>query len=71
MMPPCAYTIELDSRGKIPREETISILEDKGLFVMDPGDENLPLSVSVESLDEILGVIEPYSGMLNITVRSE
>lgn len=71
MMPPCAYTIELDSRGKIPREEIISILEDKGLFVMDPGDENLPLSVNVESLDEILGVIEPYSGMLNITVRSE
>ena len=71
MIPPCAYTVELDSRGKIPREEIISILEDNGLFVMDPGDENLPLSVSVESLDEILGVIEPYSGMLNITVRSE
>ncbi|MBR0035650.1 MAG: hypothetical protein IJP54_08225 [Synergistaceae bacterium] len=71
MIPPCAYTVELDSRGKIPREEIISILEDHGLFVMDPGDENLPLSVSVESLDEILGVIEPYSGMLNITVRSE
>ena len=71
MMPPCAYTIELDSRGKIPREEIISILEDNGLFVMDPGDENLPLSVSVESLDEVIGVIEPYSGMLNITVRSE
>ena len=71
MMPPCAYTIELDSRGKIPREEIISILEDNGLFVMDPGDENLPLSVSVESLDEVIGVIEPYSGMLKITVRSE
>lgn len=71
MMPPCAYTVELDSRGKIPREEITDILEDNGLFVMDPGDESLPLSVSVESLDEILGIIEPYLGMLNITVRSE
>ena len=71
MIPPCAYTVELDSRGKIPREEIISILEDNGLFVMDPGDENLPLSVSVESLDEILGVIEPYINELTITVKSE
>ena len=71
MMPPYVYTVELDSRGKIPREEIINLLEDNGLFVMDPGDENLPLSVSVESLDTILGVLKPYSGMLNITVRSE
>ena len=71
MIPPCAYTVELDSRGKIQREEIINILEDNGLFVMDPGDENLPLSVSVESLDEILGVIEPYTNELTITVKSE
>ncbi len=71
MIPPCAYTVELDSRGKIQREEIINILEDNGLFVMDPGEENLPLSVSVESLDEILEVIEPYINELTITVKSE
>ena len=71
MIPPCAYTVELDSKGKISREQIINILEDNGLFVMDPGDENMPLSVSVESLDDILGVIEPYINELTITVKSE
>ena len=39
MLPPCGYMIELDTRGKIPREEIINILEDNGLFVMDPGED--------------------------------
>ena len=71
MLPPCGYMIELDSKGTISREELINILEDSGLFVMDPGDESKPLSVSVNSLDEILPVLAPYNHILNITVRSE
>ena len=71
MMPPCGYMIELDSRGKIPREEIINTLEDNGLFVMDPGDDTQPFYVNVQSLDEVRGIIEPYSHGLTITVRSE
>lgn len=71
MLPPCGYMIELDIGGKIPRETIINILEDNGLFVMDPGEETKPLYVSVNSLDEIMKILEPYSKMLNITVRSE
>ena len=71
MMPPCGYMIAIDTRGKISRETLIDILEDNGLFVMDSGDEDKPFYVNVERLDEISGILEPYSGMLNITVRSE
>ncbi len=71
MMPPCGYTVEIDSRGKMLREEVIEILEDNGLFVMDPGDEDMPLSVSVESLEEIIELIEPYTNKLTITVKHE
>ena len=71
MLPPCGYMIELDTKGKISRETIISILEDNGLFVMDPGDDAQPLSVNVESLDEVMGILEPYAHVLNITVRSE
>ena len=70
-IPPCGYMIELDSRGKIPREAIINILEDAGLFVMDPGDESQPVYVNVQSLDEIMSVVEPYTQELTITVRSE
>ena len=70
-IPPCGYMIDIDSRGKIPREEIIDILEDNDLFVMDSGDETQPFSVNVSSLDEITEILEPYINMLSITVRSE
>ena len=71
MLPPCGYMIELDTRGKIPRETLIDSLEDNGLFVMDPGDESQPVFVNVQSLDEVMQTIEPYAQELTITVRSE
>ena len=71
MMPPCSCMIEIDCRGKIPREEIINILEDNGLFVMDSGDEEQPLYVNVQSLDEVMNILEPYNNKLTITVRSE
>ena len=71
MMPPCGYMIEIDSGGKITRETIIDILEDNGLFVMDPGDETQPLYVLTDSLSETAGVLAPYRRMLRITVRSE
>ncbi|MBQ7544840.1 MAG: hypothetical protein IJT02_07855 [Synergistaceae bacterium] len=71
MMPPCGYMIEIDTRGKIARETLIDILEDNGLFVMDPGDETKPLYVNTDRLDDVSEILEQYSGMLSITVRSE
>ena len=70
-IPPCGYMIEIDTGGKIPREEIINILEDDGLFVMDPGEDMKPFCVNVQSLDEVMEIIEPYTHELTITVRSE
>lgn len=71
MLPPYAYSVEIDDGGRMSRDFLIDALEEVGLFVMDPGDESKPLYVQTESLDEISGILEPYSRALTITVRSE
>ena len=71
MMPPFAYMIELDGGVTITRETVIAALENKDLFVMDPGDESKPVRVMTDSLDEVAEIVAPYSHEFRITVRSE
>ena len=71
MLPPYGYVVEVDTGSKIPRGKIIALLEDAGVFVMDPGDDNLPLSMNVQSLEPVIKILEPLNNSLKITVRSE
>ena len=73
MLPPYGFVAEIvaEKRSKITREEIAKFLGDAGLFVMDPGEEDLPLYVSTDSLEAVRKILEPFSRYLKITVRSE
>lgn len=71
MMPPYSYTVDVDTGSKIDRRDIISRLEDSGLFVMDPGNDKLPLSVNTTSLEPVIKALNPPDRYLKITVRSE
>ena len=74
MLPPYGYIIELELGSKILREEIINLFMDAGIFVMDPGDNSLPLYVNAVSLEPIRKMLESYTALRNtikITVRSE
>ena len=73
MLPPYGFVVEIvvEKNSKITREKIVELLEDSGLFVMDPGEEDLPLYVSTDSLEAVRKVLEPLHKFLKITVRSE
>lgn len=78
LLPPYGYIAEIDCSSKILRGEILDSLTEAGVFVMDPGEDERPLYVSCETLDEVRRVIEPKIFLRNtkkhyihITVRSE
>ncbi len=73
MLPPFGFVVEnvVEKRSKITRMEIVRFLEDSGLFVMDPGDDDSPLYISTDSLEAVRKILEPLSRYLKITVRSE
>lgn len=75
LLPPYGYIIELECESKIIREEMIKIFDSSGIFVMDPGDDEMPLYINTNSLEAVRKVIEPLKNSLKqsikITVRSE
>lgn len=74
ILPPYGYITELEFGSKIAREEMIDSFMAAGIFVMDPGDDKLPIYVNTESLDAVRKILEPKLSLRNsikITVRSE
>lgn len=78
-LPPYGCVVEIDCCGVKPmRENIINILESANFFVMDPGEDNLPLVVNTNSLEKLRKLLEPLcitghknKFMPNITIRSE
>ena len=74
MQPPYGYILEIEC-SRIKRGEILKAFDEAGIFVMDPGDESLPLYVNVKSLDEVMNVHELFgirmSKSLRIKLRSE
>ena len=74
-MPPYGYIVEIESKNERIREKVFSDFLEAGIFVMDPGENNLPLYVHTKSLDNVRKVLEPYYSVINskitITIKSE
>ena len=78
-LPPYGCVVEIDCCGvKSMREKIINILESANFFVMDPGEDNLPLVVNTNSLEKLSKILEPFCTAghknkikPNITIRSE
>ncbi|MBQ3652876.1 MAG: hypothetical protein II954_00490 [Synergistaceae bacterium] len=72
MLPPYGYMVEVAVKSeKVSRLGLITTLEDAGLFVLDPGEEDKPFYLNVETLGEASAILEPLSRELEITIRSE
>lgn len=71
MLPPYGYIVDVEVGSKMNRKDVINLLEDAGIFVMDSGDEDMPLSMNVTSLETVRKILEPLNSSLKITVRSE
>lgn len=72
-LPPYGYILEIECEDKDLRDSVINVLEGSGFFVMDPGEEDMPLHVNVTSLERAVKILEPYMHLkaVKITVRSE
>ena len=78
-LPPYGCMIEINCNGcESLRERVIEILESNNFFVMDPGDNNLPLVVNTNYLESVRKLLEPlftagHKNKIcpNITIRSE
>ena len=74
-LPPYGYIVEIESKNERIREKVFSDFLEAGIFVMDPGENNLPLYVHTKSLDNVRKVLEPYYSVINskitITIKSE
>lgn len=72
MLPPYGYMVDVAVKSeKVSRLDLITSLEDAGLFVMDPGEDDKPFYLNVETLGEASAILEPLSRELEITIRSE
>ena len=70
--------IEISCRDKNLREDVINILDSKGLFVMDPGDDSGKVYVNTKSLELIHRALESFYSVRkvknkrpDILIRSE
>ena len=75
-LPPFGLNIDIECSDKITRGKIIEILEDEGIFVMDPGDNEMPLSLNENSVEKISKIFdENFSNsekkLIKITIRSE
>ena len=78
LMPPYGYMLEVECRDAELREKIIEKFFDTGIFVMDPGEINLPLYINANSLQPVQKILaENFSrelfkkNLLKITVRNE
>ena len=78
MLPPYGYIIEILFSSKKTRENMLDTFMNAGIFVMDPGDDKLPIYVNTDSIETVRKLIEPEMLIRNtknkyikITVRNE
>lgn len=78
LLPPYGYVVEIECEREDTREKILDDFMNAGIFVMDPGDKELPLYVNTVTLEVVRKVLEPYIPIRinskispKITVRSE
>ena len=74
MLPPFGYAIEIGNADAKTRDSLMDSFMREGIFVMDPGDDDIPLYVNTLTLEPIRKILEPLITIrksLNIKVVSE
>ncbi|MBR0257251.1 MAG: hypothetical protein IJQ58_05890 [Synergistaceae bacterium] len=74
MLPPFGYAIEIGNADAKTRDSLMDSFMREGIFVMDPGDDDMPLYVNTLTLEPIRKILEPLITIrksLNIKVVSE
>ncbi|MBQ7593452.1 MAG: hypothetical protein IJU48_03740 [Synergistaceae bacterium] len=73
LLPPYGYIVEIECENEDLREKILDDFANAGIFVMDPGDKELPLCINTNSLEAVRNVVEPYysTRSIKITVRSD
>ena len=71
--PPFGYAIKIETKKSNIREKLLDAFFDANIFVMDPGDDELPLYINIENLEpvrKILNEINFQPNDLKITVQN-
>ena len=72
-LPPFNYFIEIETENSKKREKLLDAFFDSNIFVMDPGDEELPLYINIETLEPIQKILDGINFQpkdLKITVQN-
>ena len=74
LLPPYGFIVEIECNDKIIREKIIEVFTASGVFVMDSGEINMPLTININSLEVIAKILSKdfvKRNLIKIKVRSD
>ena len=74
LLPPYGFIVEIECNDKITREKIIEVFTASGVFVMDSGEINMPLTININSLEVIAKILKKNffkRNLFKIRVRSD
>ena len=74
MLPPFGYAVEIGNADLKTRDSLMDSFMRAGIFVMDPGDDDMPLYVNTLTLEPVRKILEPLISIrksINVKILSE